>query len=164
MVRLAITDHPAFELDDAEVRATSPSYTVPTLLRLRETLGLERPLVLLLGADAFLGLTSWHCWQDLFDLAHLAVATRPGSVLDETTMPTALAQAYATRHCDRASQIRQAPAGLILPFSITSLDISATRLRTDFATGRSPRYLLPDPVLGYIFRHGLYSSSLSPSS
>ena len=82
MVRLAIAGNPAFHLDDAEAQSSAPSYSVPTLERLRGELGARRPLVLLLGAHAFLGLESWHRWRELFNLAHIAVATRPRSPLD----------------------------------------------------------------------------------
>jgi nicotinic acid mononucleotide adenylyltransferase len=40
-------------------------------------------MVLLLGVDAFLGLPTWRRWTELFDLAHVAVANRPGYTLDE---------------------------------------------------------------------------------
>ena len=57
MVRLAIAANPRFELDASEVDAAQPSYTVPTLERLRQpaVCGDQRPLVLLVGADAFSG-------------------------------------------------------------------------------------------------------------
>ncbi|MBL8481248.1 MAG: nicotinate (nicotinamide) nucleotide adenylyltransferase, partial [Rhodocyclaceae bacterium] len=78
MVQRAIADNPRFVLDDAEVRADAPSYSVLTLARLRAAHGPERPLVLLLGADAWAGLAGWHRWQEIFELAHIAVASRPG--------------------------------------------------------------------------------------
>ena len=80
MVRLAIAGNPRFELDSAEVEAAQPSYTVPTLERLRQSdcIGSERPLVLLVGADAFAGMAGWHRWESLFELAHVGVAHRPG--------------------------------------------------------------------------------------
>ncbi|HNG82176.1 MAG TPA: nicotinate-nicotinamide nucleotide adenylyltransferase, partial [Burkholderiaceae bacterium] len=59
MARLAVADNPAFEVDPAEVLAAQPSYTILTLERVRAEVGPERPLVLLLGVDAFLGLPTW---------------------------------------------------------------------------------------------------------
>ena len=90
MVKLAIADNPSFALDEAEVRSTDHSYTVDTLTRLRGELGPHRPLVLLLGRDAFARLERWQRWIDLFELAHIAVANRPESLIspvgaDETT-------------------------------------------------------------------------------
>jgi hypothetical protein len=71
---------PPSSVDDAEA-GRRPSYTVTTLERLRAAVG-AHPLVLLMGADAFLGLESWHRWRELFELAHIAVATRPGFALE----------------------------------------------------------------------------------
>jgi nicotinate-nucleotide adenylyltransferase len=79
MVKLAIADNSNFALDDAEVMSTAQSYTVDTLSRLRSELGPTRSLVLLLGQDAFARLEGWHRWTELFELSHIAVASRPGT-------------------------------------------------------------------------------------
>ena len=91
MARLATADNPGFEVDAAEVDAAQASFTILTLERLRAELGPARPLVLLLGVDAFLGLPTWRRWTELFDFAHLAVASRPGYTLDEARLAPALA-------------------------------------------------------------------------
>lgn len=157
MVRIAIAGNPRFHLDDHEAHSTAPSYTVPTLQRLRATPGVASSLVLLLGADAFLGLESWHCWRELFALAHIAVATRPGTTIESTALSPALSAEFAARKVTTPAAFQTAPAGHILSFPFTALDISATQLRAQLKTGHSPRYLLPDPVLDYIFSHHLYS-------
>lgn len=158
MARLAVEDNPGLELDEGEIHASGPSYTVLTLERLRRELGPRKPLVLLLGADAFLGLSTWHRWQELFDLAHLAVATRPAHVLEAAHMAPALAAEFTRRQVRAAQSLRESLAGCILPFGITSLDISATGIRAALQAGGSPRYLLPNGVLDYIHRHHLYSN------
>jgi nicotinate-nucleotide adenylyltransferase len=157
MVRLAILGNPAFSLDDGEAQSAAPSYSVPTLERLRGQIGPQRPLVLLLGADAFLGLCTWHRWRELFGLAHLAVATRPNYALAGESMDAALADEFRLRQSSSATAIAATPAGRIVPFGITALDISATGLRAEIAAGGSPRYLLPDPVLDYIATNRLYN-------
>ncbi|MGC3961798.1 MAG: nicotinate-nucleotide adenylyltransferase [Rhodocyclaceae bacterium] len=154
MARLAIAGVPGYELDDSEVVRQSPSYTVLTLRRLRAELGTARPLVLILGADAFLGLPSWHEWEEILPLAHIAVGTRPGFELDAATMGPVLADLFSAAHglpTDPA-----APAGRIVPFHMTALDISATGIRAALTAGRSARFLLPDAVLDYIETHHLY--------
>ena len=157
MVRLAIAANPAFSLDDSEAFSDEPSYSVPTLARLRAQSGMQRPLVLLLGADAFLGLSSWHRWRELFQLAHLAVATRPGFELAADQLEPALADEFRQRQSFAAAALAMAPAGRILVFRITALDISATVLRAVFKGEGSARYLLPDPVLDYIATQHIYS-------
>lgn len=159
MVRLAIAGNPRFELDAGEVEADRPSYTVPTLERLRlpENFGTSRPLVLLVGADAFAGLPDWHRWPELFDLAHIAVAHRPGFPIDAASLPAALAASYRQRHGASPAALADTAAGGIVTFAMTQLDISATKIRTLLVNGRSPRYLLPDAVIAYIQGTRLYS-------
>lgn len=156
MARLAAADNPAFEVDPAEVEAAQASFTILTLERLRATLGAERPLVLLLGVDAFLGLPTWRRWAELFDFAHVAVANRPGYTLDESRLPEELARHVEQRRAT-PDALAGAPAGCIVSFSMTPLAISATDIRSRAASGQSLRYLLPPPVLDYISRHQLYS-------
>jgi len=156
MVRLAIRGNALFELDDAEIRQTAPSYTVETLARVRRRLGEQCPLVLLLGTDAFRGLTTWERWRHLFELAHIFVAQRPGHSLTPGGMPSALASEWRSR-AGTPDALRRRPAGSIVTYGTTALDISASAIRAHFAQSRSPRYLLPSRVLEYIERHGLYA-------
>lgn len=157
MVKLAIANQPDFEVDDVEVFSTAASYTVNTLERLRRELGADKPLVWLLGADAFLQLPRWHRWQELFQLAHLGVATRPGVDLATTALATELAREFQQRRLTEVAGLSRRPAGYIYLFPFTPLEISSTRIRALLAAGRSVRYLLTDPVVGYISRHRLYA-------
>ncbi|MEW6314499.1 MAG: nicotinate-nucleotide adenylyltransferase [Pseudomonadota bacterium] len=154
MVRLALRGNPAFVLDTREMNRGRPSYSVDTLTDLRAELGNEVPLCLIMGADAFLGLETWRQWRQLFDLAHIVVASRAGA-LDQAGLTPALRAEFAARRGER-SALSHSPHGTITPFAMTALDISATRIRQDVARGESMRYLLPDAVLDYIQRHKLY--------
>ncbi len=160
MVLRSTAGNDRFSVDAGEVAAAAPSYTVPTLERLRAELGGDRPLVLLVGADAFAGLTAWHRWRDLFALSHVAVAHRPGFPVEVASLPHELASEFADRRLPDAGGLRAAPAGGIATFAMTQLAISATRIRKLLAAGESPRYLLPDSVLDYIRLHQLYRDRL----
>ena len=102
----------------------------------------------MMGADAFLGFESWHRWQEIFGLAHIVVAHRPGSVL--SGMPVALTREVAQRHRSDAKAVQRSAAGAIVEVPITALDISATKVRAMVSARRSPRYLLPSAVKQYI--------------
>jgi nicotinate-nucleotide adenylyltransferase len=158
MARLATTGNPRFELDPAEVDRPGVSYTVTTLERLRRSdiCGSVRPLVLLVGNDAFSGMTGWHRWRRLFELAHVAVAHRPGYPVDGERLPPELAEVFRDRWREDRAQLASTPAGSIVTFAMTPLDISATRIRSLLSTGASPRYLMPESVLAYILEHRLY--------
>lgn len=158
MARLALAGNPLFELDGREAAKTAPCYAVDTLSALRADLGPERPLVLLLGADAFLGLATWHRWETLFSFAHIAIAQRPGFAMESwaTAMPLELRQEWEARLTDAVEDLHHAPAGRIIARETTRLDISATRIRLMAGGDGNPRYLLPDAVLDYIRSNHLY--------
>ncbi|MFN3544048.1 MAG: nicotinate-nucleotide adenylyltransferase [Thiobacillus sp.] len=150
MVRRAVAGNPRFVADAREVERDAPSYTVDTLTALRAEFGAARPLWLLLGADAFVGLPTWHAWRRLFDLANIAVATRPGAPLADA-LPAELRDEVARR------QTLAGAAGGVLLRDTPPLDISATAIRDTLARGRSARYWLPDAVLDYIQEQKLYA-------
>lgn len=156
MVLEATAGNVRFSVDASEVEAFAPSYTVHTLERLRAELGSEQSLVLLVGADAFAGLTTWHRWSDIFSLAHVAVSHRPGFPIEPDSLPAELSGIFNTRRLADASGLQTAPAGRIATFAMTQLAISATQIRQLLSNGRSARYLLPDSVLDYIQTHSLY--------
>ena len=72
MLRVALRGQQRLGLDTRELARGGPSYTIDTLTELRQEVG-ERPVVLLLCADAFAKLPSWHRWRALFALAHVGV-------------------------------------------------------------------------------------------
>lgn len=158
MVRFAIRDNPLFALDERETRREGPGYTVDTLIELRRELGATRPICLLVGADAFLDLATWSRWREIFNLAHVVVAHRPGYPVDnwQARMPQPLAREYASRTLQQPLAVHLAPAGGVLVTAIAALDISATMIRDCVRSGASPRYLLPDSVLDYIQAQALY--------
>lgn len=159
MLKLAIAGNPLFSIDERELRQQGTQYTVDTLESLRAELGAALPLVLLLGADAFLDLATWSRWHRLFDLAHIAVAYRPGFPVEQwqARMPQPLAAEYSARLMREPHAIHFAPAGGIAVLPIAALDISATLIRESTRRGVNVRYLLPDSVYQYIQRHSFYT-------
>jgi nicotinate-nucleotide adenylyltransferase len=153
MLEAALADEPRFELDRRELHRDGPSYTLDTLRSLRAEFGAERPLCLLIGADAYGGFLDWHRPLEILELTHLVVMRRPGH--DPVASP-ALRQLYLERACEDAHCLAERPGGRILFQTLTQLDISSTRIRELITFGRRPRYLLPDAVLAYIEHERLY--------
>ncbi|MBI3748229.1 MAG: nicotinate (nicotinamide) nucleotide adenylyltransferase [Chloroflexi bacterium] len=147
MVRLAIAGNDRFEVSRIELDREGPSYTVDTLAALaaeRAEHGPAGGIVLILSADAFLGLPTWHEPRRVLELARLAVAPRDGYA---EAVPDFLAAHFPD-----------------LAHRATFLDgprirLSASTLRDRAAAGRSLRYLVPDAVVAYIGDHGLYRNS-----
>jgi nicotinate-nucleotide adenylyltransferase len=156
MVRLATTGHPEYPVDATEACSAEPSYTVPTLERLRRVYGQRRPLVLLMGADAFLGLASWHRWRDLFGLAHVAVVSRPAFALAAEAMNDALADEFRRRRATQVAALAAGPAGAILTYTMEAGTVSSTEVRARLRANSAVEELLPATVLDYIRRHRLY--------
>jgi nicotinate-nucleotide adenylyltransferase len=152
MVRAATADQPGFVVDDREVRRAGPSYTVTTLRELRVEWP-DRPLCLIVGMDAFLGLTQWHSWREIFDLAHVVVAHRPGW---EAPDSGPLGDLLGERRAMNADDLHVAAAGRILIQPVTQLEISSTDLRGIIVANRDPRYLMPDAVRDIIIETGCY--------
>lgn len=159
MVQLAVTGNSLFTVDPRETLRTGPGYTVDTLTAMREEVGAGQSLVLLLGADAFLELATWSRWHQLFTLAHVAVAYRPGFPVDtwQSRMPQPLAAEYNKRLMRQPLGVHTAPAGGIVVVPIAALDISATLIRDAMLAGSNPRYLLPEEIIKYIQEHDLYT-------
>jgi nicotinate-nucleotide adenylyltransferase len=153
MVEAAIANEPSFRVDDRELSREGRSYTVDTLISLRQELGDDLPICLLVGGDAFNGFFDWHRPQDILNLAHLVVMQRPGVSLQRDPE---LRSEVERRRVMRHNQLQHTPAGHIWFKTVTQLDVSSTRIRQMLAAGHSPRYLLPDAVLDIIERDACY--------
>ena len=160
MLRLAIERHPGLAIDERELERQGKSYTALTLDELRAE-DARRPIVLILGADAFRGLPTWHRWRELIELAHLAVAARPGDPFD-AALPDALVPLWRDRRAASAGELLASPAGRILVVRIVPRDISASAIRASLARGGADaervRALLPSAVWDYIAEHRLYAA------
>lgn len=154
MLRLATADLPCVMIDTRELERAGPSYMVDTLQSLRGDFP-ERTLLLCIGVDAFNSLTGWHRWRELFDHAHIVVLTRPGY------RATLRDDFFRARQVFAVDDLARQRAGKLLFQEITALDISASAIRHLIADRRDPRFLLPDAVLDYIYRHGLYQHARS---
>ena len=155
MVRLAISENSSFKIDGRELTPNLSGYTMDTLRSLAAEIGDHYSLCLLMGADAFLNLTTWSRWEQLFELAHIIIACRPGYDI-EAQLPQPLKKHWQSRMQTTPDALESKSAGFILMQQITLLDISASKIRTLLKAKQSPRYLLPDTVLDYIYHHKLY--------
>ena len=157
MLKLAVADFPGLATDDRELKRDTPSYTVLTLESLRAEFPL-RPLIWLIGIDAFMHINHWFEWPRLFDLAHFVVLNRPGFVVSQALSPV-LTEVWQGRLTHRADALREAMHGTIYIQTVTPQAVSATEIRNTIATGADDsalESLLPAPVLAYIRAHQLY--------
>jgi nicotinate-nucleotide adenylyltransferase len=130
MLRLALAGEPRYEIDTRELIAGASAYTVDTLRSLRSEIGPDIPLYLLMGADQFAKLDSWHRPEELRKLARIALFARPG---------------FATEN--RAVKV----------VPMDPMPISASESRARARRGEDLSGMVPPAVADYIARHKLYS-------
>jgi nicotinate-nucleotide adenylyltransferase len=129
MLKLALADDDRFEIDARELAPGASGYTVDTLKELRLELGAATELWLLLGADQYAKLDTWHRPEDVRRLAKVAVFARPGIWLD-----------------------KKVP---VIPME--PMPVSASEVRARVARGGDISQLVPPAVADYIARHRLYA-------
>ncbi|MET3106175.1 nicotinate-nucleotide adenylyltransferase [Oxalobacteraceae bacterium GrIS 2.11] len=126
----------------------TPSYSVDTLTQLRNEFGPSASMVFVIGTDQLLHLPSWNNWEHLFDLAHIAVVSRPGFALDE--LDSLVAREFKQR-AGTITQLRQQASGHTYLCEELAIDISSTELRD-----RLQADAMPPAVLKYVQEHHLY--------
>ncbi|HMI81966.1 MAG TPA: nicotinate-nucleotide adenylyltransferase [Solirubrobacterales bacterium] len=139
MTRLAAADDSRFSVSSLEVEREGPSYTYETLEALAEERG-DTELVFVMGADAAVGLESWRRPERVVELASLAVARRAG-VSDAD-----VAETMRSLGCEGRATMLEMP----------QFGVSSSAVRERAKQGRPLRYLVPQPVAGYIEEKGLY--------
>ncbi len=138
MTVIATASNPLFGVSRIEVDRDGPTYAVDTLRELKRERGDDTDLFFVTGADAVLEIVQWKQPDELFRLAHLIAATRPGFDLEAF-------EAHApTRH----------PG--ITVMNVPALAISSTDVRARVRATRPIRYLVPESVKSYIEKAGLY--------
>ena len=153
MVRLATRDEPGFVVDDRELHREGLSYSIDTLASLRAEFP-RHSLCLITGMDAFLGLPTWHRWEEILDFAHIVVAHRPGW---RVPGDGALGSLLEERRTGSPEELHGSTHGLIVVHEVTQLEIASTEIRSLVADGFDPRYLMPDSVRDAIMESSCYS-------
>jgi len=145
MVRLAIEGNPYFEASSIEIDRQSPSYSTDTLKELGSSFGGKARLWFLIGSDAFLEIHTWKNFDEIFELADLAVMLRPPPSPD-IAPPSKLSAKFTKTENGfvhvSGKQVRLVP--------VSMLDISSTAIRKALLEGKSIRYLVPDSVLDFL--------------
>jgi nicotinate-nucleotide adenylyltransferase len=137
MTVIATASNPRFSVSRIEIDRPGPTYTIDTLRDLRALRGPEAQLFFITGADALSRMMSWQDVDELFELAHFVGCTRPGHRLE-------------AQH-----GLPQDGVSLV---EIPALAISSTECRQRVGAGEPIWYLVPDGIVQYIAKRGLYKS------
>lgn len=137
MTTIATASNPRFSVSRVDIQRDGPTYTVDTLRDLRELRGQNLDLFFITGADALAQILTWKGVEELFDLAHFVGVSRPGVPLGE-------------------NDITHLPADKVTLLEVPALAISSTACRARVADGMPIWYLVPDGIVQYIAKRGLY--------
>lgn len=162
MIRAAISGTPCFQVSDAEITRSGPSYSIDTVRQFQATVPSPSDLFLMMGRDAFHELHTWKSVGLLLDTIPIIVMNRPAENTNgtdrkgiETYLNTHVPGSnYRYSETDACFIDTKRPP--VFFFNVTLLDISSTDIRRRVREGRSIRYLVPDPVAAYIAEQGLY--------
>ena len=140
MTVIATASNPRFSVSRIDIDRPGPTYTYDTLVDLRRELreaGDDPEMFFITGADALAQIMTWTNVDKLLELAHFVGCTRPGHVLDE---PSGL------------------PVGAVSLVVVPALAISSTECRERIGRNQPIWYLVPDGIVQYISKRGLYRS------
>ena len=135
MTVIATAANPRFMVSRVDIDRDKPTYTVDTLTDLKTTYP-DAELFFITGSDAIAQILAWREVKRLWDLAHFVAVSRPGHAL----------------------QIPDVPVGTVTVVEVPALSISSTDCRSRVLKGEPIWYLVPDGVVQYIGKHGLYKA------
>lgn len=162
MVRLAIRDHPGFQVSDMEVRRPTKSYSIDTVHELQKQFGPHAELFFIIGLDAFLELPTWKQAADLLRACHFVVLGRPGfkfsSLMKLSLLPTMDRAPLTALDTQRTLQVDVSlPGGMsLILLAISPCYVSASDIRQRIARSLSLSNLLPASIESYIIDQHLY--------
>jgi nicotinate-nucleotide adenylyltransferase len=133
MTVIATASNPRFTVSRVDVDRPGPTYTIDTLRELKAQRG-DVEMFFITGADALAQILSWKDIDELWSLAHFIGVTRPGHTLSDTGLP------------ENGVSLLEVPA----------MAISSTDCRQRVGEGEPVWYLVPDGVVQYIGKYGLY--------
>ncbi len=137
MTTIATASNPHFSVSRVDIERPGLTYTVDTLKDVRALRGPEIELYFITGADALSRILTWKGVDELFDLAHFVGVSRPGVDLG-------------------ADDITHLPEDKVTLLEVPALSISSTACRDRVAQGLPIWYLVPDGIVQYIAKRGLY--------
>jgi nicotinate-nucleotide adenylyltransferase len=142
MTVIATAANPRFSVSRVDIDRGGATYTKDTLRDLA-ALRPDADLFFITGADALASILSWQNWEELFALARFVGVSRPGYELDGEHI---------------AAAMKELPEDALQLVEVPALAISSSDCRTRAESGRPIWYLVPDGVVQYVSKRGLYRS------
>ena len=141
MVELAIENNPYFISSDIEVNRTKMTYTIDTLIELKEMYK-DCKLSMIIGSDTLLSLYTWKDFSKVLSLINFIVADRLGLNTDDVL--------------SEIERLKDSFGANIVNIDSPVIDISSTSIRDRLKKGLSIKYLVPEVIEEYILKNNLY--------
>ena len=138
MLKAALEGIPEFMALDIELKRQGISYTIDTVRALTEAHP-DRSFYWIMGSDMVKHLPRWREPEELARRVTFIGLERPEEPLKEEDIPEFV-------------------RGRLIRAPMPMIGISSTDIRRRLQEGRSVRFMMPDAVLEWIRRHGLYGS------
>lgn len=141
MTLLATAGNPSFSVSRVEIDREGPSYAVDTLRELKKRYADSTQFYFITGLDAILEILTWKDPEHVFRLCHFIAATRPGFHAEDVKK----------KFHGRKEILRK-----VRLLSVPALAISSSDIRRRVSKRMTVKYLLPESVENYIYKHHLY--------
>ena len=146
-------EYPKLEVDDLELQRSAPSYSIDSVIHMREQMSSDTPLYFCLGMDAFLQIETWHRWTELIEYCHIVVCDRPNYMAPQRG---SLYKWINKHYCNDLSKIRQKIGGCVFFCHLSMLPISSSDIRDNIKHGLPIDGMTPSRVINYIRANNLY--------
>jgi nicotinate-nucleotide adenylyltransferase len=162
MVALACGDHPGFVPSLAEagedLGGHEISYSVDTVRYFRHHFHRHEHLYFIMGADQFLGISTWKDYEILLGSCDFIVANRPGFQIEalRLVIPSELLGRHKSNPEPDDPDAIALRRTAVYPLTTVSSHVSATEIRRRIRHGEPISGLVPPRVEEYIQKQALY--------
>ena len=138
MIKIAIEDNPKFEYSNVDIVRKGTSYTIDSIIDIKNKLNLKKQEVYyLIGSDSLIDLKNWREPKKILDEAKVIVAIRPGF---------------------RPSDIPHWILQDVHFANIPRFELSSSKIRSRWVEDLTIRYMVTLPIWDYINENNLYSA------
>ena len=139
MIKIAIEDNPKFEYSDVDIVRKGTSYTIDSIIDIKNKLNLKKQeIYYLIGSDSLIDLKNWKEPKKILNEAKVIVAIRPGF---------------------RPSDIPHWILQDVHFANIPRFELSSSKIRSRWVADLTIRYMVTLPIWDYINKNNLYSVS-----
>ena len=133
MVRLAVGGNPHFEVSDYEIKKGGKSYSIETVRWFRDRYPAGTKMFFIIGSDLLPTLRTWKRVNEILKIVSFVSVNRPGFKQKKSIFK-------------------------LRSITVPGLQTSSSYVRKRITAGKTVKYLVPENVVRYITKKGLYKT------